>query len=151
MVNYANGKVYKVESISGNLVFYSSTTLELSHRMAEHRAQLKRYTENQNVVMSRPQKYISVFRVLEFDDAKIILVANCNCKKNTELKAYEHDFIKKNDCVNKIYAEEKKKELRARKEKYCVLLKNRIPCNRIEKQLLRIYKEKEARELKQKK
>jgi len=135
MVNYANGKVYKVESISADLVFYSSTTLNLSNRIGEHRAQMKRYKEQQDIVMSKYQKYIPVFKVLEHDDAKIILVANCNCKNSAELKAFEHHYIKNNNCVNKTYMEEKKKLLKERKQ-------------RIEEQRERIEEQREKEEAK---
>jgi len=87
MPNYQNSKIYKIESLIGNCVYYGSTTNKyLSTRMGKHR-------HNNNTCVSR--------KVLEYDDAKIILVETYPCNDKNELTARECYYIKNNDCVNK--------------------------------------------------
>ena len=61
MTNYQNGKIYKIESLSMNLVYYGSTTQSLCKRLSKHRSESKRSN-------------ITSKQVLQYDDAKIYLV-----------------------------------------------------------------------------
>ena len=88
-VDYKNSKIYKIESLEGNCVYYGSTTQKLCVRMAGH----KRHYRNKRVITSK--------HILCFDDAKIYLVENYPCNSKEELLAREGYYIKNNVCVNK--------------------------------------------------
>lgn len=94
VVNYDNGKIYKVCSFQTDKVYYGSTTQPLCKRMTEHRRNLKKYKNG---------KYwnISVNQVLEYDDSKIILVESWPCNNKYELETRERFYIENNYCVNK--------------------------------------------------
>ena len=88
-VDYKKGKIYKIESLEGDCVYYGSTCELLSRRMAKHRHNYK----NNGGITSQ--------QILCFDDAKIYLVENYPCNSKEELHAREGWYIKNNDCVNK--------------------------------------------------
>ena len=99
MPDYKNGKIYKIESLSGGCVYYGSTTLKyLSTRMAIHRQSLKRGHN------------ISSSKVLQYDDAKIYLVELYPCNMIDELLKREGWYIRNNECVNKCIAGRTQKE-----------------------------------------
>ena len=88
MPNYANGKVYMIESLSSGLVYYGSTTQPLYKRLSLHKSSMK--TRN-----------CSSKQVLIYDDAKIVLIELVECKSKEELLAKEAHYIRNNECVNK--------------------------------------------------
>jgi hypothetical protein len=98
MVNYSNGKVYKivptVEPKDAGDVYYGSTTKEyLSQRMDEHRGNFKRKTGMCNSKI--------IFEKYGVENCVIILLEAVNAKTNDELKAVEAKYIVTNACVNK--------------------------------------------------
>jgi len=84
MPNYQNGKIYKIESLIGNCIYYGSTIQKLCVRMAGHRC-----------------NNISSMEVLQYHDAKIYLVELYPCNSKEELNAREGWYIRNNNCVNK--------------------------------------------------
>jgi len=115
MPNYQNGKIYKIESLEGDCVYYGSTTQKLCLRMGEHR---KHYRYNRDITSKQ---------VLCFNDAKIYLVENYPCNSKEELHAREGYYIKNNVCINKnipgrdqkqYYNENKEQILKYRKKYY---------------------------------
>lgn len=115
MVNYQNGKIYKIESIEGDCVYYGSSCGSLPKRMAKHRYNYKINTR------------ITSGQILCFDDAKIYLVEKYPCNTKEELLAREGYYIKNNDCVNRCiagrthkeyYLDNKEKRLKQNKERY---------------------------------
>lgn len=90
MPNYQNGKVYMIESLSANKRYYGSTTQTLAQRLAQHRSRKKI-----NVVDTNST------HILQYPDAKIVLVANVSCNSKEELEAVEAKYIRENECVNK--------------------------------------------------
>lgn len=89
MPDYKNSKIYKIESLIGNVVYYGSTTQKLYSRWSSHK---KNYISGKGCY--------SRF-VLQYEDAKIVLVKNCPCDNKEELSQIEWEYIKNNDCVNK--------------------------------------------------
>ena len=90
MPNYQNGKIYKIESLIGNCVYYGSTTKKyLSDRMSHHRYE------------SKHNAYTSSKKVLQYNDAKVYLVELYPCNSKNELNSREGWYIKHNECVNK--------------------------------------------------
>ena len=94
MVNYQNGKIYKIESFIGNCIYYGSTCQLLCQRMAKHRT----------IYRCEPHSNITSKQVLEYPDAKIYLVELYPCNSKEELLRREGYYIKNNDCVNKCVA-----------------------------------------------
>lgn len=100
MVNYLNGKIYKIVSNCSDKIYIGSTTkLRLCDRMAEHRADLKRYNNGTH-------GYVSSTEILNYGDAKIVLIENYPCNTKDDLKARENHWqeLFKDICVNWIKA-----------------------------------------------
>ena len=89
MPDYKNSKIYKIESLIGNVVYYGATTQKLYMRWSKHK---RNYVSGKGCY--------SRF-VLQYEDAKMILVKNCPCNSKEELTRIEWEYIKNNDCVNK--------------------------------------------------
>jgi len=124
MVNYNEGKIYKIESTLGNMVYYGSTTKKrLCDRMTKHRGDYKLWLKGKtHLVMS-----YKLFDEYGLENCKIILVENYPCESKDELAARERHYITNFDCVNKYvpnrtkkewYTDNKDKILEQRKEYY---------------------------------
>ena len=94
MPDYLQGKIYKLWSPSKNLVYYGSTTQILSQRLAQHIQRKKLNTGGQS----------TSFLILDCEDYKIELVEEYPCNNKQQLLTKEGEYIKNNDCVNKIVA-----------------------------------------------
>lgn len=90
MVNYSNGKIYKIASLNTNKIYIGGTTERLSVRMAKHRYSCKTYGS-----------YTSK-DVIKYGNAFIILIEKYPCTDRDELRAREQHWIDKfkNICVN---------------------------------------------------
>jgi hypothetical protein len=95
MVNYKNGKIYKIISAQTDNIYVGSSTQPLSVRMAYHRMTHERYNEGIG-------GYVTSSVLLEYPDAKIILIESYPCDNKEQLRAREqyHIDINKNICVN---------------------------------------------------
>jgi hypothetical protein len=102
MVNYSNGKIYKIEPVSGGEdgdVYIGSTTKKyLSQRMSEHR---RAYTSWQKWDKRKTSVY-NIFEKYGVDDCQITLIETVDAKSKDELLARESFHIKSVNCVNKI-------------------------------------------------
>ena len=118
MPNYQNSKIYKIESLIGNCVYYGSTTKKyLSDRFSAHR-----YNYNTGIRHS-------VSKVLQYPDANIYLVESYPCNSKNELNSREGYYIKNNVCVNRCIAGRTDKQYRLdHKEKNGIYGKQRIMC-----------------------
>jgi len=98
MVNYNNGKIYKIESHLGDKVYIGSTTKEfLSQRMVTHRGDYKRWKQGKcNLITS-----FSLFDEYGIENCSIVLLESYPCESKDELHAREAHFIKTIQCVNK--------------------------------------------------
>ena len=104
MVNYQNGKIYRIDG--GGLTYVGSTTAKyLSSRLAKHKSQYKRYLDGEN-------HYYTSFEVLKSDNYKIELIENFPCNSKDELNAREGHYIRKINCVNQIVTGRTRKEYR---------------------------------------
>ena len=81
MVNYNNGKIYKIVSNQTDLIYIGSTTQSLSQRKAIH------LSDKYNTCSSR--------EILQYEDARIILIEKYSCNDNEELKQREQYFMDK--------------------------------------------------------
>jgi len=108
MVNYSNGKIYKIESIAGEGEIYigSTTKQYLCQRMDEHRRSYRRWKEGKtNKTMS-----FDIFDNFGVENCQIILLENCPCESKDELTKREAHYIKSLKCVNKNIANRNQKQ-----------------------------------------
>jgi hypothetical protein len=93
MVNYQQGKIYKITS--GDLTYIGSTCeTTLARRLSKHKENYKRW-------LIGKQHYMTSYRILENDDAEIFLIESFPCNSKDELHSRERYHIETTDCVNK--------------------------------------------------
>lgn len=85
MVNYNNGKIYKIELDGCKEIYVGSTTRLLCHRIGQHRAEAK--TKPKPV-----HKYINDYG---WDKAHIVLIEDYPCERREQLEARERYWIEK--------------------------------------------------------
>ena len=95
MVNYKNGKIYKLVSANSDKVYYGSTTQRLCTRKAKH------FNHYKNHMAGKYKAYLRAFDVIKDGDVSIVLVENYPCDDNTQLHERERYYIENNICVNK--------------------------------------------------
>jgi len=155
MVNYSNGKVYKIESHLGDNVYYGSTTKKyLSQRMDKHRCDYKQWLQGKaSLIMS-----YKMFEQYGIENCKIILIENCPCESKDELAAREAYYIRNFECVNKIvpgrtkkeYREDNKEAIKEREKQYREDNKEAIKQYREDnKEAIKQYREDNKEKLKQ--
>ena len=128
MVNYQNGKIYKLYSPSKNLTYIGSTTQILCKRLAEH---LQKYKEYNN---DNTKTNTTAFLVLECEDYKIELLEEYACNNRQQLEKKEGEYIKNNECVNRVIAGRSRQEyyidnadeLRKQAKQYNIVNKEKI-------------------------
>jgi len=96
MSDYSQGKIYKIISSECDLVYYGSTVQPLNKRFSIHKSKFKRLTNGLT------KQYCSSFKIIEKGNSEIVLVENYPCQNKIELELREAEYIKNNDCVNKI-------------------------------------------------
>ena len=90
MVNYQNGKIYKIVSDNTDKIYIGSTTEKyLSRRLSGHNRDFK---SNKNYSSSQ---------VLKYGNNSIILIESFPCNSVDELCKRERHYIETLDCVNK--------------------------------------------------
>lgn len=89
MVNYANGKIYRIVCNTTGLQYIGSTTRPLSERLNEHKQNLKKFLNGKT-------HYVTSFKVLENNNFQIILIENVPCSRKEEL-------LKKRTSLHRIY------------------------------------------------
>ena len=130
MVNYNNGKIYKIEPLNGEEgdIYIGSTTKEyLSQRMDKHRSDYKYFLKNG----AKKATSYNLFNKYGVEDCKIILLELVNVNSKDELLMREAHYIKELKCVNKFmplatknknymkeYRETHKEELKEKAKKY---------------------------------
>ena len=87
MVNYGNGKIYKIVRLSDDeLIYVGSTTKHyLSSRLVEHK-NMSRCKPNMRV-------YKSIAENEGWENHAIILIEHCDCNSKDELHRKEREFI----------------------------------------------------------
>ena len=149
MINYSNGKIYKITSIHTDLVYIGSTTQLLCKRLAGHVVHYKRY-------LNGKFRRVTSFEIIKLGDYKIELVEKYPCNDKEELLAREGEVIKNTpNCVNKIivgrtqmqYRADNKKEIAEKHKQYRADNKNEIAEKK--KQYYDVNKEEIAEKKKQ--
>jgi hypothetical protein len=94
MVNYQNGKIYKIYCDENDDVYYGSTTQELYMRLRQHKS----------------LKYVS--RNIMKNTYHIQLIELYPCNNRIELESRERYYIENNKCVNTYIPTRTKQEYR---------------------------------------
>ena len=127
MVNYKNGKIYKIvtNDIDTNECYIGSTCRDrLSNRMANHRREYKRWKDGKAGKISS----INLFEKYGVENCKIVLIELYPCDSNDELRMREEYWRKVNigGAVNKVRCHITKDEVLKNKKKYRGDNKNKI-------------------------
>ena len=94
MVNYANGKIYKIVCNVTGLVYIGSTCQRLCERLRGHVSNYKRY-------LAKKYQKVTSFDVLQNKDFYIELIESHVCNTKDELHKEEAMYIRNTDCVNR--------------------------------------------------
>ena len=89
MVNYYNGKIYRIVCNETGKQYIGSTTSSLSTRLCQH----KKYFKDGKSGTSR--------EVLKNNNYNIILIEDYPCERKEQLLQQERYYIETMDCVNK--------------------------------------------------
>ena len=152
MVNYVNGKIYKIESTLGDKIYIGSTTkAQLSMRMSKHRSQYNSWKAGKDCNMTSFQ----IFEEYGLENCKIVLLENCPCETKDQLSAREAHYIKTLTCVNKNiplrthkeYREDNREVRLVKKKKYYeankeVILEKSKEYHKANKEAISAYKKK---------
>lgn len=95
MVNYNNGKIYKIVDNTNGNIYIGSTTETLSRRLVCHRSKYKCH-------LLGKAEYVSSIEILKNNNYDIILIEKYNCNDKEELLARERYYIENNKCVNRL-------------------------------------------------
>ena len=107
MVNYNNGKIYKIEDLNGDMCYIGSTTKEyLSQRMTEHRRAYKCWKNGNTHNMS----VFDIFEAHGMENSRIVLIETVPCMSKDELISREAHYIRTMACVNKVIPDRTHKE-----------------------------------------
>jgi hypothetical protein len=104
MPDYQKGKIYRLWSPSQNIIYIGSTTQVLSQRLGGHLKEKRTYDKDNT------KKYITSFLVLDCEDYKIELLEEYACNNKQQLEKKESEYIRNNDCINKIIPDRTRKE-----------------------------------------
>ena len=130
MVNYQNGKVYRIICNKSGKQYIGSTTIALSARLSQH----ARLFRNARTCLSR--------EIIEGRDYEIRLIEDFPCDRKEQLLARERHFIETIDCVNK------KVPLRTKHEWYMEnrdeLIRKQLIWNNANKDKVELYKQRFA-------
>lgn len=100
MVNYSNGKIYKIVPTNGDDICYigSTTKQYLSQRMDSHRTKYKNWQKNNKIEKASS---VELFEKYGVENCKIVLIENFPCNTKDELEKREGEYIKTLNCINK--------------------------------------------------
>jgi len=129
MVNYQNGKIYKIEPNcdheEGEIYIRSTAKLYLSQRMDTHRSSYKCWKNGK-------AKLVTSFHLFEkygIENCEIILIEKYPCNIKEELLAREKHYTKTITCVNKSLPIRTKQEEIEYKKKHYEINKEQIKAN----------------------
>lgn len=106
IINYQDGKIYKIWDVGYTKCYIGSTIEELSKRFSKHKVKYKGY---------KLGKYIFTTSFLLFDEfgvenCKIEWIENYPCNSKKELEARKGQIQRETTCVNKHIAGRNKQE-----------------------------------------
>jgi hypothetical protein len=110
MLNYKNGKIYKIVSDQTDKIYVGSTICALSQWLAQYKQDVNKIKNNKKINVTSKL-------ILQYYDAKIILIEIyfCNSKEELSREQYWQDhfkFIIVNKQNAKVVDKKKEKQLR---------------------------------------
>jgi hypothetical protein len=152
MINYNNGKIYKLEPNyeydEGDIFIGSTTVRLLCQRMSIHRYEYKKWKEG----LLPKYRYFDIFDKYGIDNIKIVLLESVIAKNIDDLVFKECEYIKKMKCINKIIPYKTKINFRYNKVKTVskdIIERNeKLKKEKLEK-YVRLYREKNKEKIKQ--
>tara|TARA_R110002049_G_C8946341_1_gene545496 strand:- start:271 stop:783 length:513 start_codon:yes stop_codon:yes gene_type:complete len=96
MPDYSKGKIYSIQCLETDEVYYGSTTMSLSKRISKHKTDTH--------CVSR--------KIIDRNNYQEELIEEYPCNSKTELEARESYFIRNNLCINKKIPDRTKREYR---------------------------------------
>ena len=90
MPDYKNGKIYKLWSPEGDEIYIGSTTESLSRRKAKHKSQSDGCATTSKILFDK------------YTDVRIELLEEVSCDNKEQLIKKEGEYIRNNNCVNKV-------------------------------------------------
>jgi len=113
MVNYSNGKIYKIEALNAPIderIYVGSTTKQyLSQRMDTHRTDYKRWKEGKFKGCVRSYELFDKYGI---ENCVIVLIELVNANSKDELYAREKHYIQTLNSINKNIPLRTRKEYR---------------------------------------
>ena len=105
MIDYQQGKIYKIEcNVTGKVYIGSTCEPILARRLASHVGHYKCYLKG-------TYPYVSSFDILQSGNYDIVLIESYPCNSKDELHARERYYTNNIDCINKIKCQGIKNEL----------------------------------------
>jgi len=95
MVNYQNGKIYKIIDNTNDNIYIGSTCEKLCRRLQKHKASYRCFLKP-NI----KQGYMRSFDILKNNDYKIILIEDYPCENKEQLLSREQYYIDNLNCIN---------------------------------------------------
>ena len=103
MVNYNNGKIYKIQpkfnGEEGDVYIGSTTKQLLCQRMAGHKQHYRRHIRDEK---ASSYTVFQLFDKYGFHNCEILLLENVDAKSKDELYLRERYYIDNIKCINKI-------------------------------------------------
>ena len=105
MIDYQQGKIYKIDcNVTGKVYIGSTCEPILARRLAGH-------VGNYRCYLNGTSNYVSSFDILQNEDYDIVLIESYPCNSKDELHARERYHTNNIDCVNKIKNQGMKNEI----------------------------------------
>ena len=102
MVNYNNGKIYKIEPIcehdEGDIYIGATTKEYLSQRMETHRGGYRQWLKNKSI---HSVTSYQLFEKYGLANCRIVLMEKVNASTKDELASKEAHYIQTTPCINK--------------------------------------------------
>jgi hypothetical protein len=110
MVNYNNGKVYKIQPIveheEGEIYIGSTTKKYLSQRMDKHRSSYKYWKNGKGTKVM----CFELFNKYGIENCQILLIENVHANSKDELISREGYYVRNMKCLNKNIPDRSKSE-----------------------------------------
>ncbi len=112
MIDYKNGKIYRLVCNTTGDQYIGSTTQSLSQRLGGHKTAYKQFLAGKI-----PQQTTSN-SILSNNNFEMILIEDFACENKNQLERRERYYIETVQCVNKIKPAQTKEELQKQKQTY---------------------------------
>ena len=124
MVNYQDGRIYRIICNITGKQYIGSTTTSLSQRLAKHRHSYAFWKRGEG---QESRHFTSSYEILENGDFDIILIEDYPCDNKEQLCYRERYWIEQMDCVNRIKRPMTNDEERRTQSRLSVKNWNEIP------------------------